>query len=84
MSGVFVIEGMDNARAEYDKLTGLLNGLDQITASARAAGNLRDADLSIGANAGNAQAMDNLERNLTGMRRKVLSELLTIIEKFKG
>jgi hypothetical protein len=75
---------MDNARAEYDKLTGLLNGLDQITTSARSAGNLRDADLSIGANAGNVQAMDNLERNLTGMRRKVLSELLTIIEKFKG
>lgn len=75
---------MNNARAEYDKLTGLLNGIDQISASARAAGNLRDADLNIEANAGNAQVMDNLERNLTNMRRKVLSELLMLVDRFKG
>jgi plasmid replication initiation protein len=75
---------MDNARAEYDKLTGLLNGMDRISASARAAANLRDADLNTKANASNAQAMDSLERNLTNMRRGVLSELLTLIEQFKG
>jgi hypothetical protein len=74
--------GNAEAQAEYEKLKGLLETL-------RAIGERNDkildgAEAAFKGNIGNAEALSNLENNLRGARRTVLSDLAGITNHFGG
>lgn len=72
--------GKAEAQTEYDKLTGLLEGLRQICE--RTPKVLDGVEAALDGNAGNTEALSNLERNLRNMRLRVLSELAGITKHF--
>jgi hypothetical protein len=73
--------GNAEAQTEYDKLKGLLEALSAIGARKD---KLLDGVEAALKGVGNADALINLERNLCGMRRTVLSELAGITKHFGG
>jgi hypothetical protein len=73
--------GNAEAQIEYDKLKGLLEALSAIGARKDKMFNGAEEALK---GVGNADALINLERNLSGMRRTVLSELAGIAKHFSG
>ena len=69
------------AQAEYDKLKGLLEELSAI--GERKDKTLEKAEATL-QGVGNADALRNLEINLRGIRRNVLSQLAAITNRFGG
>jgi hypothetical protein len=73
---------MGNPEAEYEKLKGLLEALSTI--AARKDKMLEGSEAALKGNISNAEALSNLENNLRGARRTVLSELAGITKRFAG
>jgi len=73
--------GHAEAQAEYDKLKGLLEELSAIGETKDKTLEKAEATLQ---GAGNAVALNNLETNLRGIRRNVLSRLAAINNRFGG
>jgi hypothetical protein len=70
---------MGNEEDEYQKLKGLIEGLNSIGAGKHRI--LHDARIAL-EDAPNPEALGNLERSLHNARLKILSELQGIIKSF--
>jgi hypothetical protein len=68
---------------EYNKLKGLLEVLTNVSQAQQDTIVLHDAEMAMKGNAGNPEALGNLERNLRNARVRILSELQGIIADFK-
>jgi hypothetical protein len=72
---------MSEAEVEYEKLKGLLGGIDKICEHMKVV-NLHEAELNLKANQDSPALMRSLAQNLRGLRKMYLSSLEGIIEKF--
>ena len=65
----------DHAKAEYEKLKGLIENLSRIAQRAKKTVNLQEVEPNLHANANNPEALSNLERNMRNVRASILSEV---------
>ncbi len=73
----------DHARAEYEKLKGMIENIARIAATANKAVNLQEAESNLRANANNPDALRNLERNMRNVRAAILSDLSGVLSNFR-